>query len=120
MQALTNIAAQLLRQNWSIMEDLFRDATATVHQFNMLSQPATPRTLTRAIATLLSVGALRWGPGKGPGLTLPGALLWTLPMPPPHGLLLLNGGTGTVRAHRIVRAWNQCREACPLETSAGY
>ena len=39
MQALTNIAAQLLRQNWSIMEDLFRDAAATVHHFKKRSQP---------------------------------------------------------------------------------
>jgi hypothetical protein len=38
MQALTSIAAQLLQKNWSIMEDLFRDAAATVHHFKKRSQ----------------------------------------------------------------------------------
>ena len=37
MQALTNIAAQLLRKNSSIVEDLFRDAAATVHHFEKRS-----------------------------------------------------------------------------------
>ena len=43
MQTLTNIAAQLLRENWSIVEDLFRDAAATVHHFKKRSQPCNPR-----------------------------------------------------------------------------
>jgi hypothetical protein len=38
-QALTNIAAQLLRKNWSFVENLFWDAAATVHHFKKRSQP---------------------------------------------------------------------------------
>ena len=38
MEALTEIAAQLLRENWSIVEDLFR-AVATVHHLKKRSPP---------------------------------------------------------------------------------
>ena len=39
MQALTQVAAQLLRENWSIVEDLFRAAAAIVHHLKKRSQP---------------------------------------------------------------------------------
>ena len=39
MQALPNISAQLLRESWSIVEDLFRDTAATVHHLKKRSQP---------------------------------------------------------------------------------
>ena len=39
MQMLTSIAALLLRENWSIVEDLFRAAAATIHHFKKRSQP---------------------------------------------------------------------------------
>ena len=39
MQGFTNIAAQLLRENWSIVEDLFQAAAATVHHLKKHSQP---------------------------------------------------------------------------------
>ena len=38
-QALTQVAAQLLRENWSIVEDLFRGAAATLHHLKKRSQP---------------------------------------------------------------------------------
>ena len=36
MQAFTQVAAQLLRENWSIVGDLFRAAAATVHHLTAL------------------------------------------------------------------------------------
>ena len=39
MQALTQVAAQLIRENWSTAEDLFRAAVATVHHLKKRSQP---------------------------------------------------------------------------------
>ena len=42
MQALTQVAAQLLRENWSIVEDLFQAAAATVHHLKKRSQPCAP------------------------------------------------------------------------------
>ena len=43
MQALTQVAARLLRENWSIVEDLFRAAAATVHHLKKRSQPCAPK-----------------------------------------------------------------------------
>ena len=43
MQALINIAAQLSRKNWSIVEDLFWDAAATVHHFKKHLKPCNPK-----------------------------------------------------------------------------
>ena len=40
MQVLTTIAAQLLMEKWSIMEDLFRADAATVHHLEKRSQPS--------------------------------------------------------------------------------
>ena len=42
MQALTQVAAQLLRENWSIVEDLFRAAAATVHHLKNYIHPCPP------------------------------------------------------------------------------
>jgi len=39
MEALTQVAARLLRENWSIVEDLFRAAVATVHRLKKRSPP---------------------------------------------------------------------------------
>ena len=39
MEALTQVAAQLLRENWSIVEDQFRAAIATVHSLKKRSPP---------------------------------------------------------------------------------
>ena len=39
MQVLTDVAAELLRENWSIVEDFFRAAAATVHHLKKRSQP---------------------------------------------------------------------------------
>ena len=41
-QALTQVAAQLLRENWSIVEDLFRAAVATLQHLKKRSQPCGP------------------------------------------------------------------------------
>ena len=39
MQALTHVATQLLRENWSAAEDLFRAAVATVRHLKKRSRP---------------------------------------------------------------------------------
>ena len=39
MQTLTHVATQLLRENWSAAEDLFRAAVATVHHLKKRSRP---------------------------------------------------------------------------------
>ena len=39
MQALTHVATQLLRENWSAAEDLFRAAVAIVHHLKKRSRP---------------------------------------------------------------------------------
>ena len=39
MHLLTKVAAHLLRENWSIVEDLFRAAAATVHHPKKRLQP---------------------------------------------------------------------------------
>ena len=39
MQALTHVATQLLKENWSAAEDLFRTAVATVHHLKKRSRP---------------------------------------------------------------------------------
>ena len=41
-KALTQVAALLLRQNWSTTEDLFRAAAATVHHLKKRLQPCDP------------------------------------------------------------------------------
>ena len=46
MQALTQVVAQLLSENWSIVEDLFRAAAATVHHLKKRSQPCAPENPT--------------------------------------------------------------------------
>ena len=42
MQALTQVATQLLRENWSVVEDLFLAAAATMHHLKKRSQPCGP------------------------------------------------------------------------------
>ena len=44
MPALTQVAAELLRENRSTLEDLFRAAAATVHRLKKRSQPCGPET----------------------------------------------------------------------------
>ena len=41
MQQLTKIAAHLLKEKWSVVEDLFRAAAATMHHLKKRSQPFT-------------------------------------------------------------------------------
>ena len=72
MQALTNIAARLLRENWSIVEDLFRDAAAAVHHFKKCSQPYNYRNSGLKRACMLRA------PSKPPEINVTKSLIFSL------------------------------------------
>ena len=69
---------------------VFTEEWAKETLVSLMSPPPT-ESVNRAITTLLEVGVLRQGRQDGLELTFLGALLRRLPMPPRHGLLLLNG-----------------------------